>query len=188
MRIDEVAKTLKEQGAERFQKRKIRLRNGKIKEFFFFSKVFRLRKGWGKKKVVIVYEKEDFSDEPGFLICNSNDYRAEKIIQLWSYRWTCEIFHDFGKEVTGLEKAQVRNKESVMRHLRLCALSQSLLQDTETQPSAREKFNFADGAITVGQKVMKIAKEALQAIIQFTQNMTKQNWSEEKIMDTLMPT
>jgi hypothetical protein len=33
-------------------------------------------------------------------------------METWSYRWASEIFHEFAKQVTGLEAAQVRREEA----------------------------------------------------------------------------
>ena len=44
------------------------------------------------------------------------------------FRWAAAVFHEFSKQGTGLEAAQVRNEEAVNRHLRLRCLAQSLLQ------------------------------------------------------------
>ena len=76
-----------------------------------------------------------------------------------------EIFHEFGKQVTGLEAAQVRKEEAVTRHFRLSCVAQSLLQRASTSPSASERFAFAQGAITVGQKARAIAREALEGLL-----------------------
>jgi len=75
------------------------------------------------------------------------------VIESWSYRWAAEIFHEFGKQVTGLEAAQVRKEEAVKRHFRLSCVAQSLLQQTPASGSTTERFAFAQGDITIGQRV-----------------------------------
>lgn len=39
-----------------------------------------------------------------------------------------KIFHEFCKQVVGLEAAQLRKEEAVRRHFRLGSMAQSLLQ------------------------------------------------------------
>ena len=41
--------------------------------------------------------------------CGSSEYK--RILTSWSYRWSCEIFHEFGKQSVGFEAAQVRKEE-----------------------------------------------------------------------------
>jgi hypothetical protein len=96
-------------------------------------------------------------------------------------------FHKFGKQVTGLEAAQVRKEEAVTRPFRLSCVAQSLLQRAPTSPSASERFAFAQGAITVGQKVRAIAREALEGLLQFTASLLARGHKCEQILETLMP-
>ena len=72
-------------------------------------------------------------------------WESGRIIETWSFRWAAEVFHEFSKQGTGLEAAQVRNEEAVKRHLRLSCLAQSLLQRTPTIASTSEQFAFAKG-------------------------------------------
>jgi hypothetical protein len=37
-------------------------------------------------------------------------WEAKRILTSWSYRWSCEIFHEFGKQSVGFEAAQVRKE------------------------------------------------------------------------------
>ena len=70
----------------------------------------------------------------------------------WSYRWASEIFHEFAKQVTGSESVQVRNEEAVKRHFQLSCVSQSLIQRVPAIGSESERFEFAKGKTTFGQK------------------------------------
>lgn len=188
VRIDEVAQHLKESSPQAFQHKKARLRTGEEKSFWVFSKVLRLKGEWGRKRIAIVHEKEDLSDPPRFLITNANRWNGLTMIKVWSYRWPCEIFHDFGKNILGLEKAQVRKKEAVLKHLRLACVSQSILNQTQVKPSNSEQFKFAQGQVTVGQKVKSIARSLLQSIVEFTKNALQQQKTTSDIMGFLMPT
>ena len=186
-RIDLVDQELKEEHPEAFQVKRVKLRTGEHKDYWVFSKVVRLKKGWGRKRIAIVHEKEDLSDRPRFLITDANHWDGTKMIQVWSYRWPCEVVHDFGKNILGLEQAQVRKKEAVLKHLRLSCVSQSILNQTEVKPSTTEQFSFAQGQSTVGQKVKAIAREALHSILEYTKNALLQQRTTNEILDQLMP-
>lgn len=70
-------------------------------------------KRYGRKRLVIVHEKDDLTDTPRFYLTDALHWESVRILETWSYRWSSEIFHEFGKQVTGLESAQVRNEEAV---------------------------------------------------------------------------
>ncbi len=61
-----------------------------------------------RKRLVVVHEQQDLSDEPRFLLTDALHWESGRVIQTWSYRWSVEIFHEFTKQITGLEAAQVR--------------------------------------------------------------------------------
>jgi len=86
--------------------------------------VVRLKR-YGRKRLVIVHETHDLTDEPRFLLTDATHWESRKIIQTWNYRWASEIFHEFAKQVTSFEQAQVRNQEAVKRHFRLIPFSDS---------------------------------------------------------------
>ncbi len=44
-----------------------------------------------KKRLVIVHEKEDLSDEPRFLVTDAQHLESKRVIETWSYRWSTEI-------------------------------------------------------------------------------------------------
>ena len=70
-------------------------------------------------------------------------WEITRIIQTWDYRWSVEVFHEFSKQITGLESSQVRKEEAVKRHFRLSCVGQSLLQRVTCQGQKSEKFKFA---------------------------------------------
>src|SRR5207302_10355335 len=104
-----------------------------------------------------------------------------------SYGWAAGIFHEFGKQVTGLEAAQVRKEEAVRRHFRLGCVAQSLLQQAPASGSETERFAFAQGAITIGQRVRTIARDALQSLLKLVEQLLAQGHSCEHILEVLMP-
>ncbi|MBN8724782.1 MAG: hypothetical protein J0M03_17725, partial [Acidobacteria bacterium] len=86
---------------------RVKCRNGEEKLFWVFSKVVRLKR-YGKKRLAIVHEKEDLSDNPRFLLTDALHWEGARIIETWSYRWASEVFHEFSKQVTGFESAKVK--------------------------------------------------------------------------------
>jgi hypothetical protein len=121
-RVDEVAAELRQQYPESFRPVKVSCRNGEEKVFLAFTKVVRLKR-YGRKRLVIVHEQTDLSDAPRFLVTDALHWESGRVIQSWSYRWASEVFHEFGKQVCGLESAQVRKEEAVTRHFRLSCVS-----------------------------------------------------------------
>jgi hypothetical protein len=162
-RVDAVAAALRHGHPERFRPVRVRCRNGDTKQYWAFTKVIRLKR-YGRKRLVIVHEHAELTDTPRFFLTDAQHWESSRVIETWSYRWSSEIFHEFGKQVTGLEAAQVRKEEAVTRHFRLSCVAQSLLQRASTSPSISERFAFAQGAITVGQKARAIAREALEGL------------------------
>ena len=117
-RVDEVATDLRQQHPESFRRVSGRCRNGEKKEYWAFTKTVRLKK-YERKRLVMVHERADLSDTPRFLLTDAVHWESGRIIETWSFRWAAEVFHEFSKQGTGLEAAQVRNEEAVNRHLRL---------------------------------------------------------------------
>jgi hypothetical protein len=186
-RIDEVAAKLKQQHPESFRKVKYRTRSGKTKICWAFSKVVRLRR-YGKKRILIVYEKEDLSDKPRFLVTSAIHWEAKRILISWSYRWPCELFHEFSKQSAGFEAAQVRKEEAVKRHFRLSCVAQSLLQDITPPASTSEKFKFAEGQATQGQRERVVFREVLLGVLAFAQQAFDSGKNQGEILELLMPT
>ena len=114
--------------------------------------------------MVIVHETVSLTDTPRLLLPDALHWESGRVREPWSYRWASESLHEFGKQVTGLEAAQVRQEEAVTRHFRLSCLAPSLLQRAPVSPSESERCAFAHGAITVGQQARAIAREALEGL------------------------
>ncbi|MGE0827077.1 MAG: transposase [Candidatus Binatia bacterium] len=111
-RVEEVATELRQQHPESFRRVSVRCRNGERKEFWAFTKTVRLKK-YGRKRLVMVHERADLTDHPRFLLTDAVHWESGRIIETWSVRWAAEVFHEFSKQGTGLEAAQVRNEEAV---------------------------------------------------------------------------
>jgi hypothetical protein len=185
-RIDEVAMELRQQHPESFRKVSVRCRNGETKEFWTFSKSVRLKR-YGRKRIAIVHERSDLTDKPRFLVTDALHWESGRIMETWSFRWAAEVFHEFSKQGTGLEAAQVRNEVAVNRHLRLSCLAQSILQRTPTVASTSEQFAFAKGMITFGQRCRAITREVFLSLLSLAKRLFAGGYSCEQVAEALMP-
>jgi hypothetical protein len=138
-RVEQVATQLRQAHPESFRSLQIKCRNGEVKSVWAFTKTVRLKR-YRRKRLVIVHEQEDLSDAPRFLLTDALHWESGRTIQTWSYRWACEIFHEFCKQVAGFESAQVRNQEAVKRHFRLRCIAQSLLRQATCEGKKSERF------------------------------------------------
>ena len=100
---------------------------------------------------------------------------------------TAEVFHEFSKQGTGLEAAQVRKGEAVKRHLWLSCLAQSLLQRAPTVALTSEQFAFAKGGQTFGQRCRTITREVFHSLIAFAQRLFAGGYPCEQVVEVLMP-
>jgi hypothetical protein len=185
-RVDAVATQLRAEHPESFRPLSVRCRNGEVKHFWAFTKTVRLKR-YGRKRLVVVHEREDLSDEPRFLLTDALHWESGRVIQTWSYRWTIEIFHEFGKQVTGFESAQVRNEEAVKRHFCLSCISQSVLQSIPCQGQTSERFMFAHNQQTIGQRLYGLTREAYLQMLHLVQGLFCQNRTCEQVLEVLMP-
>jgi hypothetical protein len=185
-RVDEVAAELRQQHPESFRPMKVRCRNGEEKVFLAFTKGVRLKR-YGRKRLVIVHERRELSDAPRFLVTDALHWESGRVIQTWSYRWASEVFHEFGKQVCGLESAQVRKEEAVTRHFRLSCVAQSLVQRAPAAESKSERYAFAAGKKTYGQKCRVISREVLRSLLALSQRYFAEGKSCDEVLEVLMP-
>ena len=82
-RVDEVATELRGRHPESFRAVKVHCRNGEEKVFFAFTKVVRLKR-YGRKRLMIVHEREDLTDAPRFLLTEALHWESGRVIQTWS--------------------------------------------------------------------------------------------------------
>lgn len=185
--VQHVAKHLRQASQKAFRHKKVHCRNGKIREIWAFTKVVRLKK-YGRKRLVIVHETADLSDEPRFLLTDALHWDASRTFSTWSFRWPIETFHEFSKQLAGFEAAQLRNEEAVKRHFCLSCIAQSALQHASCSGQKSERFDFADHTQQpIGQRLYSLSREALQQLVEFTQGLLNQGNSVEQIMEVLMP-
>jgi hypothetical protein len=185
-RIDEVATELRQTHPESFRRVQVRCRNGETKAFWGFTKTVRLKR-YGRKRIAMVHERADLIDKPRFLVTDALHWESGRIIETWSFRWAAEVFHEFSKQGTGLEAAQVRNEEAVKRHFRLSCLAQSILQRTPTIASTSEQFEFAKGAITFGQRCRTITREVFRSLLSLAKRLFAGGYSCDQVAEALMP-
>jgi hypothetical protein len=185
-RVDEVAEELRTKHPESFRPVKAEKRNGEQPQYWAFTKVVRLKR-YGRKRLVIVHEKENLSDTPRFLLSAGLHWESVRVIERWNFRWPAEAFHEFSKQVTGFESAQVRKEEAVNRHFRLSCVAQSWVQRAACSGGKSERFDFADEKATVGQKVYTIAREALAGVLQLAQGLFAQGRTCDQVLEVLMP-
>lgn len=185
-RVDSVAEGLRRTHPEAFRKCTATLRNGESRTAWIFSKVVRLKK-YGKLRLFIIHDEEDLSDDPQYLVTNALHWEGTRAIQTWSYRWTSEIFHEFVKQCTGFEAAQVRKEEAVNRHFRLSCIAQSILQRVSTEVATSEKFAFAAGNVTCGQRLKAIAREVFRTVLTFAKQLFEKGKSCQQVLEILMP-
>jgi hypothetical protein len=185
-RVETVAQALRQAHPASFRAVRVRCRHGETKLFWVFTKVVRLKR-YGRKRLVIVHEQEELGDTPRFLLTDALHGESGRAIEIWSSRWAAEILHEFGKQVTGLEAAQVRKEEAVKRHFRLSCVAQSLLQQPPASGSTTERFAFAQGDITIGQRVRTIARAAWQSRRQLVEPLWAHGPSCAHLLAGFMP-
>src|SRR5215813_13864086 len=185
-RVDEVGTELRQQHPESFRRVQVRCRNGEMKEFLAFTKTVRLKK-YARKRLAMVHERAELTDTPRFLLTDAVHWESGRMIETWSFRWAAEGFHEFSKQGCGLEAAQVRNEEAVKRHLRFSCLAQSLLQRAPAVASTSEKFAFAEGEITFGQRCRAIGREVFHSLLSVAKRLFADGYSCEQVAEVLMP-
>jgi hypothetical protein len=185
-RVDEVAAELRSEHPESFRRLEVRCRNGATKPFGAFTKVGRLKR-YGRKRLVIVHEQEDLRDEPRLVLTDAQHWESGRVLETWSDRWAAEIFHEFSKQVTGLEAAQGRKEEAVPRHFHLSCVAQSLVQRAPASGRKSERLAFAQGQSTVGQRVRTIARDALHSLLKLVEQLFAPGHSCEHVLEVLMP-
>lgn len=185
-RVDTVAEELRTEHPESFRPIKVNCRNGEIKDYWVFTKRVRLKR-YGRKRLAIVHEKADLTDTPKYYLTDALHWGEVKMLKTWSYRWSSEIFHEFVKQVTGFESSQVREEEAVKRHFRLSCVSQSLIQRSSVEESKCERFEFANGKTTIGQRCRKIAREILRSMLELSKRLFSEGKTCNEVLDILMP-
>lgn len=184
--VSEIGEELKANHPESFRPLKVRLRNGDEKQYFAFTKVVRLKR-YGRKRLVILHEQADLKDGARYLLTDALHWESGRVIQSWSYRWSSEIFHEFGKQVTGFESSQVRKEEAVKRHFQLSCVAQSIVQRAQAEKSKSEKYEFAADKVTIGQRCRAIGREVMKGMLELSKKLFEQGRTSEEVLDILLP-
>lgn len=186
-RVERVAETLKTDHRESFRHKLVCCRNGEKRDIWAFTKVVRLKK-YGRKRLVIVHETSDLSDNPRFLLTDANHWDASRVFSTWSYRWSVEIFHEFSKQLVGFESAQLRNEEAVKRHFCLSCVAQSALQQASCGGRKSERFNLTpENESTIGQRLYTLTREAFHNLLKLSQSLMLQGQSTQQVLEVMMP-
>jgi hypothetical protein len=185
-RVDEVGVELRMQHPESFRPLKVLGRHGQEREDGALTKGGRWKK-YGRKRFVIAHERADLSDTPRFFLRDALHGESGRVIETWHYRWPSEVFHEFSKQVSGLEAAQGRKEEAVTRHFRLRCVAQSFVQRAAASGRTSERFEFADDKATVSQKGYTITREALAAVLHVAQGLLAQGHTCDQVLEVLMP-
>jgi hypothetical protein len=82
---------------------------------------------FGKQRLVINHQEADLSDAATFLISRKVNWQAAGITRIRRHRWPVEVYHEEGK-AEGLDQYQVRDFDTIYRHIALVALTYSLLR------------------------------------------------------------
>jgi hypothetical protein len=185
-RIDEVATELRQTQPESFRPVQVRCRNGGRKEFWTVTKTVRLKR-YGRKRIAMVHERADLTDTPRFLVTAARHRERGRISETWSFRWAAEGFHEFSKQGTGLEAAQVRHEEAVKRPLHFSCLAQSRLQRAPTVAAKSEQCAFAKGEKPFGPRCRTITREVFHSLLAFAQRLFAGGSSCAQVLEALMP-
>jgi hypothetical protein len=161
-------------------------RNGERKPFWACTKTVRLTRD-GRKRWVIVHEKQELTDIPRFLVTDAWHWDQGRVLETWSDRWASDIFHECSQPVTGLEAAQVRQEEAVTRHLRLRCAAPSIVQRAPAYASTSERSVFAEGQITYGQPGRAIGREVMRFLLELIQQLLAAGKSCDEVFEVVMP-
>jgi hypothetical protein len=185
-RVDAVAAERRRDHPESFRLVRGRCRNGNVKQLGALTKVVRVKRS-GRKRLVMVHEQEDLRAAPRFLRTDARHGESGRVMEPWSDRWVSEIFPEFAKQVTGLEAAQVRQEEAVKRHFRLRCLAQSRVQQAPVAGSTSERFAFAKGKSTFGQRCHTIVREAWSALLWLVASLLARGRKCADMLELLLP-
>ena len=118
----------------------------------------------GTEILVIVQqlEQEQSCGMPrAFCSTDARHWESGRVLETWSYRWAAEIFHEAGKQVTGLEAGSGTQEGSGPTPLPLEWCSAVAGPAGSGFRRGNGKVCVRQGAITVGQQVHTVAREAL---------------------------
>jgi hypothetical protein len=161
-------------------------RHGETQPYGACTTVVRLKR-YGRTRLGIVHARDALEDTPRFWLTDAQHGESGRGLDTWRLRWAAEIFHECGKQVTGLEAAQGRKEAAVKRHCRLSGVAQSLVPRAPASGAETERFAFAKGVAPCGQRGRTIARAVLQGLLQVVMQLSAQGQTCEQIFERLMP-
>jgi hypothetical protein len=132
-------------------------------------------------------EQEERPEGPRCFVTDAQHGERKRILETWRSRWTAEVCHAFDKPVCGLEAAQGRKEAALTRHCRVSGVAQSLLQRAPAGASNSERYAFAAGHITCGQKCRTSSREVLRARLALCQRYVAEGKTCDHVLELLMP-
>ena len=73
------------------------------------------------------------------------------------------------------------------RHFRLSCVSQSLIQRAPAVVSESERYEFAKGKATFGQRCRAIVREVFRSMLELSKRLFAEGRSCDQVLDMLMP-
>lgn len=92
--LDQVAEDLRRESPMSFRSFSVRSLPEGMKIFRAFTRSVRLDH-YGRRRIVIVHEREDLMDTPYFLFTDALYWEGGRILETWGYRWKEIIFQEF---------------------------------------------------------------------------------------------
>ena len=111
---------------------------GKKEHYYSYCATHRIH-NFGKQRLIINFNQADLSDNPLFLISNRLNWQAPGITRIYRHRWPVEVYHQEGKD-EGLDPYQLRDFETIERHVALVATVYSLLRAAPHDLALKEKL------------------------------------------------
>jgi hypothetical protein len=117
--------TIKQGHSPLFRKMTI-MYTGEQETYYSYCHTHHIR-NFGKQRLVINHREADLSDTATFFISNTLNWQAHGITRIRRHRWPVEVYHEEGK-ADGLDQYQVRDFQTISRHIALVAVTYSLLR------------------------------------------------------------
>lgn len=174
-------------GEAKFHKTTVHYKNQK--ETYYAYCASHHIQGYPKQRLVISYQKEDFSDIPRYSICNRTNWHASGILRIRRHRWPIETYYQEGK-AEGLDKYQLRNIEAIKTHIAFVSIAFTMLKravhDPELMSMFRQQLQTGpDGTLPFIRRLLQL--EGLMFLIEYVQLNLNKGDSIETICRHLMP-
>jgi hypothetical protein len=179
-RVDVVAAERTRDHPERVRPVTVQCRHGERNPVWAFTKTRRLKRS-GRKRLVRVHEKQEWTDIPRVLVTDAWHGEHGRGSETWSDRWAAEILPAFGKQVPGVEAAQVRQADAVTRHVRVSGVAPSMVQRAPAGASTSERSAVAEAQMTSGQPCRAIGREVMRSVLELIKQLLAAGQSCEDV-------